>query len=422
MADNIDRIGRRRVFYIPGYDPQPPRRYRELYRTESAKQAALSGYEIEMLAQEEGIEGFGWTVEGRMDGDASRARVEVLVWSDIVQESMASDLLSTYWQLIRVSWLYLWSGALRRLAWIRRGPVLAALYPVVMLLAQLALALIVGFTIAALVGRGIASFWGGTVPDWFTWAGWAVHLAIALGVAWRILIFFKRLDNRLFAHYLMHDYAFTAGAKGAYPRKLEERMEAFGNRIAAAIEDGVDEVLVVGHSSGATLAVSILADLIRSGRADGDGELSLLTLGQVIPMQSFLPKAGRLRGDLAFLSVCSDITWVDVSAPSDGCAFALADPVAVTGVAPERTLWPLVISASFSNTLKPATLAAMKRRYFRLHFQYLCAFDNLPGEDWDYDYFRITAGPKSLNDRFVGRPPSPARIDVAASPYRDVAG
>lgn len=41
--------------------------------------------------------------------------------------------------------------------------------------------------------------------------------------------------------------------------------------------------------------------------------------------------------------------------------------------------WPLVISAAFSQTLSPARWQALKRRYFRLHFQYLCAFDNLSG-------------------------------------------
>ena len=34
------RVFRRRVFYIPGYDPFHPRRYRELYRKEAAVQAA----------------------------------------------------------------------------------------------------------------------------------------------------------------------------------------------------------------------------------------------------------------------------------------------------------------------------------------------------------------------------------------------
>ena len=151
-------------------------------------------------------------------------------------------------------------------------------------------------------------------------------------------------------------------------------------------------MLVVGHSSGAHLGVSILADLVRAGRVPTPGTgpaLGFLTLGQVVPMVSFLPRAGRLRADLACLSVRDEITWVDVTAPGDGCAFALCDPVAVSGVAPAGKRWPLVLSAAFTRTLSPARWKALRWRFFRLHFQYLCAFDR-PG---DYDYFRITAGP-----------------------------
>jgi hypothetical protein len=58
----------------------------------------------------------------------------------------------------------------------------------------------------------------------------------------------------------------------------------------------------------------------------------------------------------------------------------------------------------------------LRRRFFRLHFQYLCAFDR-PGE---YDYFRITAGPLTLAERFRGRGHSNSRITKVFSPYRSV--
>jgi len=54
---------------------------------------------------------------------------------------------------------------------------------------------------------------------------------------------------------------------------------------------------------------------------------------------------------------------------------------------------------------------------FRLHFQYLCAFDRPK----DYDYFRITAGPQTLAQRFTGRPPSKSRIERATSGYTSLA-
>ena len=194
-------------------------------------------------------------------------------------------------------------------------------------------------------------------------------------------------------------------------------MAAFRQTIREALTAGFDEVLVVGHSSGAHLAVSILADLIREGLPEHAARLSFLSLGQVVPMVSFLPEARRLRGDLRYLSARPELVWVDVTAPGDGCAFALCDPVAVTGVAPEDKRWPLVISAAFTQTLSPERWAELRWRFFRLHFQYLCAFDR-PG---DYDYFQITAGSLTLGQRYADRPASKSRIERATSGYRSVA-
>ena len=100
--------------------------------------------------------------------------------------------------------------------------------------------------------------------------------------------------------------------------------------------------------------MSILADLIRAGLPTNRPALAFLSLGQVVPMVSFLPKANRLRADLRYLSARTELTWVDVTAPGDGCAFALCDPVAVTGVAPPDQRWPLILSAAFTQTLSPA--------------------------------------------------------------------
>jgi hypothetical protein len=393
---------RRKVFYIPGYDPFPPRRYRELYRKEGARQAELSGYELGMFPAAQSGE---WRVASLMDGRVTEAEVEVLGWSDIVRESMARGVAGTYRELLRTAWIYLSTGTLRRLVWLGRGPMLAAAYPVVMLLLQLALAVAAGWTVGGFFGLAI-----------WPVVGWIVGLALAAAM----LEGFRRIDGRLFAYYLMHDYAFSASRRGASPPELAAREEDFASRIAAAlVDDELDEVLVVGHSSGAAVAVSVLARLVREEIA-GDGDrpvLSLLTLGQSIPMISFLPEARQLRADLRLLSEQPNLAWVDVTAPGDGCAFALTDPVAVSGVGREGKPWPLVISAAFSRTLAPETFARLRRRYFRLHFQYLCAFER-PA---DYDYFRITAGPLTLAERFRGRQSSKSRIDVAVSPYRSVA-
>jgi hypothetical protein len=410
------QVARRRVFYVPGYDPIHPRRYRELYRKESAEQAAISGYDI-ALRPKSGGGAYGWQVEGRFGEQITTADVEVLIWSDIVRDSMSNSIPATYQQLAQTAWAYIGSGALWRLMRLRKGPVIAALYPVAFLLVQLALACAAAYGVTRLGGEAAIWATGGAHT-----AGFAalILVAAALGGVASVMVlrWFRAQDSRFFAYYLMHDYAFSAKWQGANPPALEARMTEFGDSIAAALNDPVDEVLVVGHSSGAHLAVSVLADLIRAGRVSVAGPaLAFLSLGQVVPMMSFLPQAHRLRADLQFLSESEALTWVDVTAPGDGCAFALCDPVAVSGVARPGKRWPLVLSAAFTQTLSAERWKALRWRFFRLHFQYLCAFDR-PG---DYDYFAITAGPVSLADRYRGRAPSKSRIDKAVSGHVTVA-
>lgn len=407
-------VRRRKVFYIPGFDPFPIRRYRELYRRESRRQAAISGHDLTM----EGAPGKPgrWRVIWREQGaPVTQSDFEVLEWSDIVRRKMAGGVLAGYHAMLTTLWHYLASGTFFRLMRLRKGPVLAALYPIAMLFGELLLAVLVGIglAISALHLPGLLPV---SLPDALTWA---LALFAGLGGGYGVLWWFWKHDGRFYAHYLMHDYAYTASEKGAWPAELDRRIDDFAQRIASALEDeSIDEVLVIGHSSGAHLAIAALGRLELEGRlARARGRLGLLTLGHVVPMVSFLPNAQALRADLARLAVSESLFWLDVSAPGDGCTFALCDPVAVTGVLPEgcEHRWPLVISAAFSQTLSPESWKKLRRRYFRLHFQYLCAFER-PN---DYDYFAITAGPMRISARFAARKPSPSRLTQPLSRWRD---
>jgi len=394
---------RRKVFYIPGYDPFPPRRYRELYRAEGAAQAAISGYQITMHPaaprHKDSAAPYGWQARGQIDGAACDLDMEVMIWSDIVKSSMPDGIAATYGQMLRTMWIYAASGAFFRQMRLRKGPTVAAMYPVLHLVGQALIAAVLG---------GLAAWALALLHPWLG--------ALGLVVAYGFLHLAKRFDRHILAHYLMHDFAFSAQHWGAYPPALSARMAQFAARIRAALGAGFDEVLVVGHSSGAYMGVTILADILRSGLPDARPALGFLSLGQVVPMVSFLPRATRLRGDLHYLCQRDEVTWVDVTAPGDGCAFALCDPVAVTWLTPAVQKGPLIVSCAFTQTLAPETWARLKRKFFRLHFQYMCAFDRVGY----YDYFRITAGAQTLAQRYAGIAPSPQRITRALSYYRDI--
>ena len=249
-------VRQRRVFHIPGYDPMHPRRYRELYRRESALQAQISGYHISIAAgATEDV--FNWQVNARINGQDVAARIDVLVWSDIVRQSMAQSIPATYWQLVQTAWIYVFTGTLRRLMWMRKGPVIAAFYPVVMLLLQLLLAVWLGATLggwAAALLLGLAGLIGITAGSFFaviSTLAIILHYTVLAAVVFLLLRFFKAQDGRLFAYYLMHDYAFSARLWGKNPPELEARLKLFADQIADALHSDADEVLVVGHSSGA---------------------------------------------------------------------------------------------------------------------------------------------------------------------------
>ena len=246
--------------------------------------------------------------------------------------------------------------------------------------------------------------------------GWSWLVTSAIGIAVAIAVF-RRYDQKYFVTYLVLAYAYISANRGGIPPGLDTRSDAFAERVAQALADPeIDEVLIVGHSAGAGIGIRICAKLLEEGRVP-EGKLAMLGIGSVTQMISFLPRAQWMRADLRRLAACEHLAWVEVTAPSDGMCFAMADPVATTGVdvAPEDKRWPLVFSAAYHHSLSDAYREDPEFTQFRRHFQYIYHFD----QPRDFDYFQITAGPLRLADRYAGRGHSPSRVTRAVGPYRD---
>lgn len=393
-------VRRRQVFFVPGFDPLGARRYRELYRKQGAQQAEWAGYDISIEGRPRNGP-YNWSVRTEIEGATTDTNVAFVEWGDLVKGAMKVSIPQSYAQLVRTLWLYVRSGALFALIRLRYIPMLIALYPAVVLTFYLLACGLIGFGVAdGLVLLGVP---------------WGISGVVGALVFAGTMLFLRRKDGKLYVYYLMSDYAYAASRGGQMPDALAARVDDFVRLVDAALASDVDEVLIVGHSSGAQLAVHMAA---RAKRPLGGPEFSLLTLGQVIPMVSFLPTARDLRGDLARASVREDLCWIDVSAPSDGACFALSDPVDVSGVSPGEGVkrWPIVVSAKFSRALSPRQSKELKGRFFTKHVQYLRAFERVQ----DYDYFAITAGPQTLRQRFAWRGSSAAAVWDVMSPHRDI--
>jgi hypothetical protein len=119
---------------------------------------------------------------------------------------------------------------------------------------------------------------------------------------------------------------------------------------------------------------------------------------------SYQPEAAAFRSELAALRHARSLVWIDMTAPPDGCCFALMDPteVCLDGQAgPDlHSGGPKRLSPRFAQSFSPGRYRAIKRDKYRCHFQYLMATE-LPAE---FDYFSVTAGQTRLANRFAARP------------------
>jgi pimeloyl-ACP methyl ester carboxylesterase len=153
---------------------------------------------------------------------------------------------------------------------------------------------------------------------------------------------------------------------------------------------------VVGHSVGSMVAVGVAARIAERLPAERRRDVTLVTLGQCIPLLSLLPGAFRFRADLKALADARELPWLDMNARADSLCFAQANPVEVSGVAAAgggQGVRPLQQVVRPFRMFAPADYARLRRNKLRLHFQYLMASALLN----EYDYFRMTAGPDRLH-------------------------
>ncbi|MFZ5548835.1 MAG: hypothetical protein ACOZJX_09080 [Pseudomonadota bacterium] len=390
-ATPAGRVRRRHVLYLSGFDPQGPAHYHALYAEQAALQARVNGVRIEVGPRLRVGANAAWDVTWQPGDDKEvvvETRYEFLRWDDIVrqhwprgQARLLALTLATTGRLVR-------NGSLWRM--------LQTSWPAFTALAAPA-GLILGALLSALA-VGALGLWLASASSPILALGLSIAMLGGLGAL------AKRAQAKVQMAWLMRSAAvIQQQAKGHLPA-LEQRLDAFAaHLVAQASSDAVDEVLVVGHSSGAMLAVSVVARALAQSPTllQQHAAVSLLTLGQCIPVLSYQPEAKSFRGELARLRAARDLVWIDMTAPSDGCCFALTDPtevcldgVAATARAPGG---PKRLSPRFAQGFSPEHYRSIRRDKYRCHFQYLMATE-VPAS---YDYFSVTAGPTHLAARFA---------------------
>jgi hypothetical protein len=199
---------------------------------------------------------------------------------------------------------------------------------------------------------------------------------------------------------------------------MEARVEAFATRvIACARRDDVDEIIVAGHSLGATVAVDVLARAFdRDPELGSHGpKLCLLTIGATIPKLALHPRGGWVRDKARRLAAEPSLAWAEYQARDDIISFHKFDPVKLRRVVDYNEPGGLVIRrVQIHRMLSAPTLRRFRFNYMRLHYQFVMANERRTV----YDYFMLMCGPVPFA-RTIAQPNGPDDLYAADGSLRE---
>ena len=382
MRDQVDSAGqarahRRRLLFIPGYDPRSPAAYHRMWTEEAPKQAAVSGAVIEVgRRRADGDRTMDWTVTTMMNGREAETRVTLLRWDDLVRAWWLRGERRVIAAMPR--WVGAMAGAgvyglTRRSA---RALWLCMMTPPVILGGLVVL-------------MGLLALAAGLVTPW---AAVPVLLATPFAVAW----LWKRIDAKVNCGWVSQCFSYMARIAPDPPPEQTARCEVFARRVIAAVDEGwADEVVLAGFSLGGNQAVRVMARALelRPDLGRGPAAVTLLTLGQGLCIQAALGDE-TFRAALRTVQAERSIGWVDATSASDPASACTLH--ALHGVIPEPDpTRPVRRAPRFHKLLTDEHFRAIRRDPLAFHFQYLKATD-LPG---GYDWFALAAGPGLLVQR-----------------------
>ena len=174
---------------------------------------------------------------------------------------------------------------------------------------------------------------------------------------------------------------------------LDARLDRFAETLIARTRDAaLDEIIIVGHSMGAALALEVVTRaLARDPQLGNRGPaVCLLTVGSVIPKFTLHPAGERFRQSSARIVREASIAWAEYHARSDAISFYKFDPVNLSRFYGDPISGkPLLRRVWLHHMLKTRTYWRNRLRFMRLHYQFVMANERRA----NYDYFMMICGP-----------------------------
>jgi pimeloyl-ACP methyl ester carboxylesterase len=401
------RVRHRHIVYIQGYDPRGLAQYYRMFRTELRSFARLYGISASVTRPQsaDGGERASWTIETKAADWEARTDYDFLRFEDFIQKDLAQPI----WRIVfHAVWIYLRlivrGTALRFFMTSWRFATFIT-WPHLVLLAE---AICVA-ALAWVVQKGLNAL---GVPNLFSIA---VATAVFVAVLGTVL---KYTEKRTYVLYLLSDTIWTWQFSHRQRPDWDRRIDRFAKHLVDVISaSDAQEIVLVGHSSGSFLGVELMARALKLDPSLGrhGPRIVLLTIGANFPIVGYHKASQDFRDHLGRLAIEPSIDWIDCQARKDVMNFFQFDPLAAHGInvgAAGRN--PTIVPVRFREIIRPENYNAFRRKFFRVHFQFVMA-NQVPHA---YDFFMIVCGPVPLRERMAA-PEAALAVATGDAPARE---
>jgi pimeloyl-ACP methyl ester carboxylesterase len=371
-------IRRRQVYHVAGYDPIGAGWHR-LFKRELAIFARTwnvsSAVSDPTPSPEKSVA--RWTVTTCGPNWQVETAYELLLWDDIVLADFARPMLDrlgksslAFLDIVTTGTAFRYFGANWQYA-------LFFLFPF-FLLGTFAIA-------GALIAHWLVSSLA------LSYIFYAVLVFMLGGAIFTLLLHWP--GQRLGLQQALDDWIFSCDY--VYDRRpdVDARLNRFAEKLVTQARDSTsDEIVIVGHSMGATLALEIVTRALALDPVFGrkGPAVCLLTVGSTIPKFSLHPAGERFRRHAARLANEASVAWAEYHARSDAISFYKFDPVTLSRFYGDPIRGkPLLRRVWIQQMLTPRTYWRYRLKFMRLHYQFVMANELRSA----YDYFMMVCGP-----------------------------
>jgi hypothetical protein len=374
-------VHKRHFFHAPGFDPydaasQHRRFVREVARFQATWNVSAAVSDLHDASAGEGH----WTVTTTGPGWKVETRYEILDWHDIVRAELAGPAPNRLWNGVVTFLDFITSGTLKRYFAANWRYAMFFFVPFVDVILFAVAAILLGWLAgAATASSGLGSVLGvivGVVVAALVFAG----LMRWLGERWRVN---HGLDDWIFAR----DYMLRRRPD------VDARAEAFAERLLACVRrSDADEIIVEGHSLGATIVMDML---VRALARDPDlgkhgPKLGVLTIGATIPKLALHPQGEWLRAAARRVAAAPSLPWGEYQARDDVISFHKFHPVELTRFKDvNEASQPVIRRVQIHEMLSEPAFRRYRFNFMRLHYQFVMANERRSS----YDYFMLVCGP-----------------------------